>query len=293
MKRERATALLEELLERVIAGGRWLDLIDELYVFGSYARGALEPGDIDLAVAYTSDAEATHHFVRALAEGRDWNAPMRKALRGNRRGFEFSFQDVDRLSAELGFEPVLIYRRGDTLADAVARLRAIREDPTAGRAEREAMLPEFEGLDKHLRRPLRATLVELRELGVIAIDRVALRDDEPRDDRARGLIDRRYKSKTSRAKRAVCASVAWLEHAGCDVEETRIGDRPLRWGRKPIHMVSWTLDRFNTLPAWIREDTGGQWLHVVNPSVSKPLAALRITVLDSSRLPITCSRLFQ
>ncbi|WP_369395193.1 nucleotidyltransferase domain-containing protein [Streptomyces sp. CG1] len=34
---------------------RPLDLVDEVHVFGSYARGALQPGDIDIAVVHRRD----------------------------------------------------------------------------------------------------------------------------------------------------------------------------------------------------------------------------------------------
>jgi len=53
LKRDRATQLLEEILGHLVTGGEWLDLVDDVYVFGSYARGAPEPGDIDIAVEYT------------------------------------------------------------------------------------------------------------------------------------------------------------------------------------------------------------------------------------------------
>ncbi|GHC34100.1 MULTISPECIES: hypothetical protein [Streptomyces] len=43
MKRARATLLLNDMLDR-LEEGKWpLDLVDEIPVFGSYARGALEP----------------------------------------------------------------------------------------------------------------------------------------------------------------------------------------------------------------------------------------------------------
>ncbi|WP_159043405.1 nucleotidyltransferase domain-containing protein [Streptomyces sp. NBRC 110028] len=48
MKRERATQLLTDMLGRLEASGWPLDLVDEVYVFGSYARGALEPADVDV-----------------------------------------------------------------------------------------------------------------------------------------------------------------------------------------------------------------------------------------------------
>jgi Zn-dependent protease len=54
-----------------------------------------------------------------------------------------------------------------------------------------------------------------------------------------------------------------------------IGDRALGHDR-PVNVVGWTLNRLNLLPGWIL-DGEGQWLHVVNPSRSKPMVALRFT----------------
>jgi hypothetical protein len=39
--RDRATSLLQEMLSRLDTGGWPLELVDEVHVFGSYARGAL------------------------------------------------------------------------------------------------------------------------------------------------------------------------------------------------------------------------------------------------------------
>lgn len=50
MKRDVATDALAAMLANVAAGGRFVELVESIYVFGSYARGALEPGDIDVYV---------------------------------------------------------------------------------------------------------------------------------------------------------------------------------------------------------------------------------------------------
>lgn len=44
MERQRALALTEDVLERLVEGqGEWpLRLVREVYVFGSFARGALQ-----------------------------------------------------------------------------------------------------------------------------------------------------------------------------------------------------------------------------------------------------------
>ncbi|WP_406426572.1 nucleotidyltransferase domain-containing protein [Streptomyces sp. NBC_00147] len=54
MKGARATQLLHHMIDRLEQGGWPLNLVEEIYVFGSYARGALEPGDVDLV-------HPTHH----------------------------------------------------------------------------------------------------------------------------------------------------------------------------------------------------------------------------------------
>lgn len=55
MKRERATRLLADMITR-LEGGAWpLGLVEEVYVFGSYARGALEPNDVDVVIEHGTD----------------------------------------------------------------------------------------------------------------------------------------------------------------------------------------------------------------------------------------------
>jgi hypothetical protein len=48
MRRSEATRRLEQLLANAAGGGRYSARIREIWVFGSYARGAGEVGDIDL-----------------------------------------------------------------------------------------------------------------------------------------------------------------------------------------------------------------------------------------------------
>lgn len=71
MKRERATEITEQVLKRVTDDGGWPDMIDELYVFGSYARGAPEPHDVDLDVEFTPTPDWDKHAIHVLAEGGD------------------------------------------------------------------------------------------------------------------------------------------------------------------------------------------------------------------------------
>jgi predicted nucleotidyltransferase len=53
VKRSEATRRVGGLLERVVSGeGRYLPRVREVWIFGSYARGALEVGNVDLAVEF-------------------------------------------------------------------------------------------------------------------------------------------------------------------------------------------------------------------------------------------------
>jgi len=93
MKRERATALLIEMLYRIDTGGCWqLDMIQELYLFGSYARGAIQPGDVDIIVEFDHQREEwKQHFLSSFSYGRDPHATLRVALRGRVRSLSLVF----------------------------------------------------------------------------------------------------------------------------------------------------------------------------------------------------------
>jgi hypothetical protein len=60
--------------------------VREVWIFGSYARGALEVGDVDLAVEFdqTKD-EAGRWFATLMAGGFDHLGALRRELRGNQR----------------------------------------------------------------------------------------------------------------------------------------------------------------------------------------------------------------
>jgi len=261
------------MLERLVAGGPWLDLVDDVYVFGSYSRGATEPTDVDVAVEYTPDTEAGDYFVRALARGADVHTPLRGALRGNRRGLQFVFSQAERLAREPGFDLMHIYRRGESLEHALERVHAIEIDKAAGRSKRDAMLPEFEGLDDYLILPIRRSLIELVASGAVRMQRLELPANEPLHPKVLRVLDMRWRAQNSPPRRAACAGLAQLQREGIDLMTVALADRVLGT-QSPVHVVSWTLQRLNHLPGWIRAGEG-TWLHIVNPSRSRPVHALR------------------
>ncbi len=137
MKRDRATVLLEELLHRAADDDWPARLVQTVNVFGSYARGALNPGDVDVAVDFSRDDRWSRHLVKCLSYGRDPHAVFKQAPRGRRRGVSFLFDP------HVGHEDVpmtLLCERGEPVQVGLRRLHAIAPDPLAGRAPRDAML---------------------------------------------------------------------------------------------------------------------------------------------------------
>jgi predicted nucleotidyltransferase len=83
ISRENATAALSALLETIRAGGPHAQCVTAVYVFGSYARGALTVGDVDVDIEYDArlDPAVKRELIDRVVIGRDWNTRFRKALK--------------------------------------------------------------------------------------------------------------------------------------------------------------------------------------------------------------------
>jgi hypothetical protein len=132
-----------------------LPRVREVWIFGSYARGALEVGDVDLAVEFdqTKD-EAGRWFATLMAGGFDHLGALRRELRGNQRALELHFNELEDLRKE-GFEPQLLWRRGDSFDEAHARLVALAPNTSARRASRDTVHPLLAEVEKLIPRPAR------------------------------------------------------------------------------------------------------------------------------------------
>jgi predicted nucleotidyltransferase len=156
VKRSEATRRINGLIDRVENGeGRYLPRVREVWIFGSYARGAFEVGDVDLAVEFdqTKDEDG-RWFATRLAGGFDHLGALRRELRGNQRALEIHFNELDDLRKE-GFEPQLLWRRGDSLEEARARLSALTPDASAQRAARDTVHPLLADVERLIPRPAR------------------------------------------------------------------------------------------------------------------------------------------
>jgi hypothetical protein len=72
--------LVEHVLRQLDqAQAEWpLSLVTEVNVFGSFARGALEPHDVDIDVEFAVDRRWAEHFADCVAYGRNPNSALKK-----------------------------------------------------------------------------------------------------------------------------------------------------------------------------------------------------------------------
>lgn len=214
MKRSEATRRLEGLLERVVKGeGRYLPRVREVWIFGSYARGALEVGDVDVAVEFdqTKD-EAGRWFATLMAGGFDHLGALRQELRGKQRALEIHFNELEDLRKE-GFDPWLLWRRGDSLEEAHARLAALVPDASAQRAARDTVHPLLAEVEKLIPRPARQEFSLFMWAGWLDAKLV----EPPVEQAANAVTRRRFADQWSESNprfRAAHAVASYLEGEG-------------------------------------------------------------------------------
>jgi predicted nucleotidyltransferase len=276
VKRAEATRRLEELVARVAADDDpFLRRITEVAVFGSYAAGATWVNDVDLHVQYAVDRELSERLVSLLAQSRDPESGFSMALRGRQRVFQIHYNSREQLAKQLpAFEPFVLWRRGNTIDQALARVHGIRENPEAGRATRDPVIPELEGLDRRIPRPHRNAVTELARAGKIAVERIELADGRPAAQTA-ALIESRW-GETNPMRRAALAAAAWLEQRGAkSLQPRRHGQAVLvdESGRVAVGIGGKGLAE---AIEFVRERRGRLWVEVVNPSRLAPLIALVI-----------------
>ncbi|MCK1815211.1 nucleotidyltransferase domain-containing protein [Streptomyces sp. XM4011] len=285
MKRERATTLLNDMLDRLEEGGWPLDLVDEILLFGSYARGALNPSDVDLVVEHRTDDRLTSEFLHALSYGRDPSASMKRALKGNSRGLQIHFRERKTLEAE-GFELTLLWTRGESVDTARNRLAAITPDPDAGRAPRDHMIEAFDGIDRWVPRPVRIDLTDLVDRKAATIRQLQLPDAEPAHPAALEALTRW--SDTSPLRRAAAAVLAHLEAASRPLDSVYLHGEPVigscysdtAWQTG----IGFGWRHYRGIFHHLQEGT--DWFEVVRPTRTQRLHTLHITIQDRSALPI-------
>ncbi|MFL9659695.1 nucleotidyltransferase domain-containing protein [Streptomyces sp. PB17] len=274
MKRERATWLLADMITRLEDSAWPLGLVDEVYVFGSYARGALEPNDVDVVIEHGTDKRWLGESLDASINGRDSYVGMRQALRGRSRGISFQFRGRSSLLDE-GFELFLLWRKGEPFSLARERLASLTADPEAGPAPRDHMLAEFEGLESLVPRPARIELFSRHVKGRISITPLRLVDGDLEDSVAVWHVRRRWVETSPLRRAATCALVA-LEQRGVDLSEVTLHGQRLsgRDQQDERCFVDLGWNGFGSMGRLL--DSGVTWLEVLRPHWTKPMDALLI-----------------
>lgn len=280
--REQATGYVLELLERICAGGKYLDCITTVHAFGSWARGASEVGDVDLVITHDSrlNEEVNQEMVDNIVAGRDWNTPFRKELKP-RRALQIMFGYLEMVA-----EPVLLYQRGDTLKDAEARVRAIAEDLEAGRAEREPVHPVLEQVADLLSRPSLILLTEMANRGFVELELIDLPDaklSEIRNREYRLRVSRRWAA-TSPLARAATAAGAYLQRRSVKVSQVIL----LGGHGSTVRSAPWAVEaregRLRDFVWDLGQACAGDWLYVIRPDLKRPLKAVRVRAVDRPAL---------
>jgi predicted nucleotidyltransferase len=276
VKRARAVELAESVLTLLHEQQDEppLSVVTELHVFGSFARGAPEVGDLDLNVEVDAPSPRWAALVESLPLMVFPEDLITRELRQRRR----SIQVLTRRKDDPSFDMTLLWRRGDDLHTALARLHAIKEDPDAGRAPRDHMLPEFEGLDSRINQARRQLIREAVEAGALAIERFDLADRQPLSDLARRHLARRWKL-SSPLYRAGAAVLAHLEDEGVDVGEVHLHGQDLLYRADTAYYAGFGLKYLRALPRWIAKYGCTQHLEVVHPTKTGLLTCLRLSTL--------------
>jgi hypothetical protein len=239
---------------------------------------------VDVAVTFNNrDQRWSEHFSNALIEGRDAYTVLRMALRGRRRSLQIIF---DHNRAGYRHIPmILIWQRGEPLETAVERITAIPEDANAGRAPREAMLPCFEGLEKHLPLYIRESFKKMVDDGIVSVEQIVLPDVEIDDIDIRQHIEQRWKT-GSPLRRAASSTLGYLESRKVDLCTVNLHGEDVD-EKITSHYVGFQLRYISALP-WCLAEHGIEWIEVPNPTRSGSLTALRVQLLNRDQMKRQC-----
>lgn len=193
MDRQTATRQIERIIH-AIEGEKFPTKVRELHVFGSYARGALNPGDLDLILIHEPAPELLERLKAELVKKYGENFMDWPKGQWPERKFESMMRRVMRRPGEkmdilLGTSMEKITEMGENIANAHrvliwsdsdrdwrGKLHSIKPDPNTGRYDRAhfANLKRFNG-DLH-------TMVNVTEAvsqGFLKLTRIDAEKVEP------------------------------------------------------------------------------------------------------------------
>jgi len=293
--RARAAKKLEDVLRRAAAGTPALDRIREIWLFGSFARGAVTVGDVDLHVRIDDSRDQNQfrtdsfwnrtkqfgdheralgcsgssfvniQFEPVFKERREPVSPERLTAAGN-DGSRLPARPPDLVHV-VTLEPlagpfVLLSARGDRMEWALERVRAIPEAPGAGRHDRTTTVSLLDDLTPKLGLEISFALaahVRRRTLGCRAV----LLDAADPPTASRRALAVRYDAwdRSSRGP-AAAAALAFLEREGTDLRDVAlVGTPATESGRDPRVFIDFNAFQLYRAAAG-SYDTGDRLLQV-------------------------------
>ncbi|MBO0885626.1 MAG: hypothetical protein J2P17_35895, partial [Mycobacterium sp.] len=233
--------------------------------------------DIDINVEYDRQTALKMFDVYEWMRGKTTTA-IKTALVGRTRKVQMNFEMRLALESYPGVTLVPLWRTGDSLDTALQRLHAITPDPTAGRAPREHMLPEFDGLDPHLPVYMRAHICKAVEANAIGLERLTLPDRRVHDQQTARRLDHRWQQGRP-LNRAGHAVAAHFEDRGVDPGTVHLHGQDVRDSITP-YFAGFAGRYLRLIPAYITEEHAVEHLEIpAPPTRTKPLIALRFIVI--------------
>ena len=271
--------MIESMLAVLTASDRSdvVRLVTSVDVFGSYARGAPDPGDVDINIEYDRQAALDMFGFQEWLQGRTHSA-IKAALVGRTRKIQMAFEMRLSPRSYQGVTLVPLWQTDDSFATASRRLHAITVDPAAGRAPREHTLPELEGLDPYLPVYMRAHIRRAVEAGAIGIERLTLPDRRVHDRRTADYLDDRWQPGRP-LKRAGHAIASYFEDRGIDPGTVHLHGRDVR-DETTQYFAGFAGRYLRLVPAYISNHKALEHLEIpAPPTMTKPLTALRFIAL--------------
>jgi Nucleotidyltransferase domain len=193
MDRQIATRQIERIVH-AIEDEKFPTRVRELHVFGSYARGALNPGDLDLILIHDPASELLERLKVELVKKHGNNFLYWPRGQWPEQKFESMMRQVMRRPGEkmdilLGTSMAKITEMGENIANAHrvliwsdsdrnwrVKLDSIKPDPSAGRCER-AHFANLKRFNSNLRTMVNVT--EAVSQGFLKLTRIDAEQVEP------------------------------------------------------------------------------------------------------------------
>lgn len=252
--RSRATRKLRDVLRRACSGKGTTPSIRTISVLGSYARGATSVGDIDITIDLDDprdERQAALDDYYAFVRGRNPHADLFRELRCSGAsmvnavvvqrfgdhpepvpperwrddlGPEYELAEPPPMGHVATQQPLagpahLLYVRGDSFEDALGRLAAIKEDPSASRFERTTGVPLLDPLADLVGVNTQYKLAKLVLAGGLDLKAVVLEETDEIPEPVFDLELRLNVIPGGKARRpAVIAAITYLLEDGVDPE---------------------------------------------------------------------------